>query len=110
MTNKPSELWTEFMAPTLQDLPKNDMRRIMNGKAHLCGLCGNTGAIVIPDGMNTSPAGYPVKGVTGYCICPNGRVMKKKGTPLSELTKVPDAPIPMLIPPEMMEEIDNQYG
>ena len=44
-------------------------------KTHLCGLCGNTG-MVDTVGKVVSPAGVAC-GVRGFCICPNGRAMRK---------------------------------
>ena len=52
-----SSLWMEFL---------ND--------GH-CGMCGNTG-IINTIGIAT-PAGYSC-GVKAYCICPNGRCLKKQ--------------------------------
>lgn len=45
-----------------------------------CGLCGNHGIIDTQRNMFT-PAGREC-GVRRFCICPNGRVMKKKGAKL----------------------------
>jgi hypothetical protein len=42
-------------------------------KLGVCGLCANHG-ILRMSGL-TTPAGYPVEPVEGFCICPNGRVM-----------------------------------
>jgi hypothetical protein len=55
------DLWLEFLNTD-------------NGVGH-CGLCGNHGII---DTTNTAitPAGLRC-GVRRYCICPNGRKMKK---------------------------------
>lgn len=52
------DVWFEFMGPL-----------------KLCGLCGNRGIINTKNTV-TSPIGTPC-GVEGYCICPNGRAMKK---------------------------------
>ena len=79
----PKDWWEEFLTPTLCDIPKTNISHIMNGKSHLCGLCGNTGVISIPDGLNVTPVGYPVKGVNGFCICRSGRSMKRKGFDLT---------------------------
>lgn len=56
---KASELWLEFLTPE-----------------KLCGLCANHG-IVNTVGKITSPAGC-VTGVEAWCICPNGRILKKQ--------------------------------
>jgi hypothetical protein len=47
----------------------------LDKEKHLCGLCGNTGKIDTR-GKVKSPVGI-VTGVLAFCICPNGRVMKK---------------------------------
>jgi hypothetical protein len=44
-----------------------------------CGLCGNNG-FIDTRGLKT-PAGYDAGGVY-WCICPNGRAMKKAGAKL----------------------------
>lgn len=41
----------------------------------VCGLCGNSGRINIL--KIKAPCGQEVKGAQGYCICPNGRILKK---------------------------------
>lgn len=58
---KASDLWLEFLDE--------------NTKAH-CGLCGNIGVIDTKVQNIKTPAGLKV-GVRTYCICPNGRAMKK---------------------------------
>ncbi len=58
-----NDLWMEFLGGTVP----------MPG-CH-CGLCGNHG-IVDTVGKVSTPAGHPC-GVRTFCICPNGRVMKK---------------------------------
>jgi hypothetical protein len=72
---KKSELWLEFLGPEKAD-PADP---ISIAKAH-CGLCGNKG-IVDTRGRMFTPAGYEC-GVLAFCICPNGRIMKKKGATL----------------------------
>lgn len=42
-----------------------------------CMICGNRGIIDTRGKMQT-PGGYPCGGIA-FCICPNGRIMKKKG-------------------------------
>jgi hypothetical protein len=55
---KKTDIWFEFLGPT-----------------GLCGLCGNTGYINtlghIKDATGTKC------GIKQYCICPNGRVIRK---------------------------------
>lgn len=46
----------------------------------LCGLCGNHGIVDTRRNMFT-PAGVEC-GVRRFCICPNGRAMKKQGAKL----------------------------
>lgn len=60
---KASDLWMEFLGGTIP-CPNSH-----------CGLCGNHG-IVDTVGITYTPAGHPC-GVRTFCICPNGRVMKK---------------------------------
>ncbi len=57
MSNE-SELWTEFL-----------------WENKLCGLCGNKGYVDTRD-LVVSPAGVQC-GVRRFCICPNGRALKK---------------------------------
>jgi hypothetical protein len=49
------------------------------GAHHLCGLCGNTG-IIDTRPTAISPAGFRSGGLF-WCICPNGREMRKYGIP-----------------------------
>jgi hypothetical protein len=46
-------------------------------KIPMCGLCGNSGIVntvgVVYDASSTVDCG-----IISYCICPNGRAMKKK--------------------------------
>lgn len=58
---KVKDLWLEFLDETT--------------KAH-CGLCGNSGVIDTRNQNIKTAAGLKV-GVKQYCICPNGRAMKK---------------------------------
>ena len=51
----------------------------------MCGLCGNKG-IINNIGKESSPMGNP-SGVKAFCICPNGRVMKKKTVGLKWVRK-----------------------
>ncbi len=57
-----NEFWMEFL----------------DKKIMCCGLCGNHGIIDTTNLNIKTPAGYKV-GVRTYCICPNGRAMKKAG-------------------------------
>jgi len=49
---------------------------------HLCGLCGNHGFIDTRGKVKT-PAGVEC-GSVFYCICPNGRALKKGNAVLPE--------------------------
>lgn len=57
----PRDLWTEFLGPA-------------SDPSH-CGLCGNSG-VVDTRGQIRTAAGFEC-GVRAWCICPNGRVMKR---------------------------------
>lgn len=57
-----------------------DEYRSKEGVFSGCMICGNKG-IIDTRGKMFTPAGYPCGGLA-FCICPNGRVMKKKGWPL----------------------------
>ena len=46
----------------------------------ICGLCGN-GGVVDTRGKVTTPFGVAT-GLRAYCICPNGRTMKRRKLPL----------------------------
>lgn len=67
---KASDLWLEFLGP---DTPYAFHGTPMQN-CH-CGLCGNSGIIDTRFTLVT-PAGQPC-GVRRFCICPNGRKMKK---------------------------------
>jgi hypothetical protein len=56
------DTWLEFLGP----------RR---GVASCCGLCGNSG-VVDTRGKVRTPTGEDC-GVRAYCICPNGRTLKR---------------------------------
>ena len=58
---KTKDLWLEFLDEAT--------------KSH-CGLCGNSGIIDTYKADIKTAAGLRV-GVRAYCICPNGRIMKK---------------------------------
>lgn len=66
---KPIDAWEEFTV-----YPHADH---IGCKIPLCGLCGNSG--IIDTTKNTTWDGKNV-GVVAYCICPNGRVKKKRLT------------------------------
>ncbi len=68
---KAADLWLEFLGPA--------------GAAHHCGLCGNSGVIDTRGRMFT-PAEHEC-GVLAFCICPNGRVYKKKGFDLETVAQ-----------------------
>jgi hypothetical protein len=55
-----ADLWVEEFTP----------------KGH-CMICGNTG-VIDTIGKVFTPAGFECGG-RALCICPNGRIMKKKG-------------------------------
>lgn len=57
--SKQKNLWWEFLHPI----------------KHLCGLCGNRG-IIDTVGKVQSNAGVSC-GIRAFCICPNGRAMKR---------------------------------
>lgn len=59
---KQDDLWLQFLSPN-----------------KLCGLCGNHGTI--DSNKLLSPAGVVVGG-RYFCICPNGRALKKSGVVL----------------------------
>jgi hypothetical protein len=67
-----SQLWEEFLGPD----PEPGTHRTAGYHNVHCGLCGNTG-IVDTRGRAKTPAGFDV-GVLRYCICPNGRALKKQ--------------------------------
>ena len=59
-------IWTEFLNPQYK----------------VCGLCGNTG-IINTSNSATSMAGIRTGGLH-YCVCPNGRTLKKLKVKLEE--------------------------
>ncbi len=61
----------------------NDLWLEFNHPAGLCGLCGNYG-FVDTRGKVFSPA-HVECGVLAYCICPNGRSMKKDDADCSDI-------------------------
>ena len=70
MKPTPANAWNEFTTfQYVNHLPF---------KIPFCGLCGNTGIINTMDKAKT-PQGKPC-GIEAFCICPNGRVDKKKFT------------------------------
>lgn len=72
MSGKPGKAWLEYSVFVKDDRPGID-------KISICGLCGNSGIIDTKDKAKT-PNGIGAKpvGVEAYCICPNGRAIKKK--------------------------------
>lgn len=62
----------------------------------LCGLCGNFG-IINTLGKMFSPAGVHC-GVRRYCICPNGRVMKRKVNAQRKKAGLAPSNVPPLMP------------
>lgn len=71
------DLWSEFIG-------SDDPARAgtFGYKAH-CGLCGNWG-VIDTRGKVFTPAGVEV-GVRAFCICPNGRALKKQGANLEKI-------------------------
>lgn len=63
-----NDTWLEFLGPA--DDPS------------CCGLCGNSG-VVDTRGKVVSPRGEDC-GIRAYCICPNGRAIKRLGVLLPE--------------------------
>jgi hypothetical protein len=54
--------WTRFIS------------RVHGGRStEICGLCANRG-ILRMSGL-TTPSGFTITPVEGYCICPNGRAL-----------------------------------
>jgi hypothetical protein len=66
-------LWLEFLGPDIP-IPALSMAEAPLKNAY-CGLCGGYGVIDTRDRVFT-PAGTSC-GVRRFCICPNGRVMKR---------------------------------
>lgn len=62
MTN---DLWQEFYV---------DVTRPDGIKITVCGLCGNSGTV---DTTTTAKIFDKPAGIKSFCICPNGRAMKK---------------------------------
>lgn len=63
---KAKDLWLEFS--------------VSMGHYSVCGLCGNNGIVDTRDSAMT-PRGVSA-GIRSYCICPNGRALKKHKHPL----------------------------
>ena len=59
-----------------KDLTKVNLWYEFADENGLCGLCGNKG-VIDNRGKVKSSAGVS-RGVKAFCICPNGRAMKKK--------------------------------
>ena len=68
MKPTPANAWGEF-----ETFQKVD--HLPGHKIPFCGLCGNTGTIDTI-GITKTPQGKPC-GIRAFCICPNGRAMKK---------------------------------
>ena len=57
-------------------LTKYWLKHYIDEETGLCSLCGNTGVIFIKIVMN--PSGKVLKrDYTTYCVCPNGRNLRK---------------------------------
>lgn len=67
------DMWMEF--DVMVELP-----HLPGHQIPLCGLCGNNGKITLT--VPAPPCGYAPGFVAPkldhYCICPNGRVMKRR--------------------------------
>ena len=68
MKNK--DLWEEFIVEVI--------RSDIGIKIPLCGLCANTG--IIDTYLSAKWEGNPVGVKNAFCICPNGRSLKKHRT------------------------------
>lgn len=60
------DLWLEFNTEVMSDA--------IGLKITLCGLCGNCGIV---DTTTTAQWNDKFVGVKTFCICPNGRTLKK---------------------------------
>lgn len=69
MSNSIHDLWFDYL-----------------DESGLCGLCANSG-MIDTRGKLTSSRGMPLKGIHEWCICPNGRALKKQHLSLSLATK-----------------------
>jgi hypothetical protein len=67
-SNKVKDLWLEFLVQV-------PMPHLGGIEVPICGLCGNTGRVNTVQLVKT-PTGIPC-GVKAFCICPNGRQLKK---------------------------------
>lgn len=61
---KVKDLWFEFLVDVNVD----------GKKISVCGLCGNCGQL---DTTTTAKLKDKPAGIKSYCICPNGRAIKK---------------------------------
>jgi len=73
LMGKPIDAWEEFTVYAYADH--------LECKIPMCGLCANSG--IVNTTQNASWNGKDI-GVVAYCICPNGRVKKKKLTKQSK--------------------------
>lgn len=69
--NNMKDLWLEFTVYV----------NLGHGRTNIpmCGLCGNTGEVNTRD-RAIAPNGTTDCGVKAFCICPNGRCLKKLAT------------------------------
>lgn len=67
-SKKANDLWLEFLVQVA-------MPHLNGLEIPICGLCGNTGRIDTTQSVKT-PTGVP-GGVKAFCICPNGRAIKR---------------------------------
>jgi len=63
------ELWEEFIVDVK---PPKNMEHLVDS-VPVCGLCGNSGIV---ETNAKTPYGVPC-GIRKFCICPNGRALKK---------------------------------
>lgn len=69
------------MSKSLKDIWYEEFNStaVVNGTEFggFCVLCGNSGKIDSSKFNVTSPIGLPIKPIKAFCICPNGRAIKK---------------------------------
>jgi len=70
--------WEKLMSNTKGTSTDAWLEFLSNGPGKCCGLCGNSGYI---DTLKSAITPRGVKcGIQAYCICPNGRAIKKQTT------------------------------
>lgn len=68
--------WWEFLGPDRDQIYNLGTPIEHNTKQTMCGLCGQSG-IIDTRGHTFTPAGFEC-GVLRWCICPNGRSLKRR--------------------------------